>query len=374
MYFHPAKFIPQVISWFIKEYTNQGQWIIDPFAGSGTLAVECLITNRNALCLDLNPVMEHIVRAKTFRTIDSSFLYKAISSITSSTRSYNPCWSRVNYWYHPEVMVILQRMWAAYYDQPHPLVLLALFKTSRRFSYADDAVPKIFISKTKRREIDNLVLNTRLKTIIHDHFVKSVKQVYESSLSFTSFYSGGEVVALGGLDLPNYHLNRTLDHLITSPPYGRAHEYIRTFKLELAWLGYDDSGITNLTGKEIPYRSLSPDINSFEVLSPTYNDFRNKLEPKLLRDYDCYFKSVIKALENIMFRVNKYSAIFVGNATYGGIEPPYAQIFVEHFENKGFTHIRTLLDQIVARKLFLGRKNLSPSGIKEESLVILKSP
>jgi hypothetical protein len=375
MYFHPAKFIPQVVSWFIEEYTKKNDWIIDPFAGSGTLAVECLLRNRNAICLDLNPVVENIIAGKIFKGIDYSPIAESIANINNCSTQFYPSWSRITYWYHPVILNILQYMWGAYYKKPHPLVLLALFKTSRNFSYADESIPKICTTKSKRHEIDRLVANNEkvVEKLIQGYFHGVIQQIYKQSLSFTSYYRGGEVKVKGGIDLPNYCLDSSIDHLITSPPYGRAHEYIRSFKLELAWLGYGDKYITELGSKVIPYRKLSNDIKEFEMDSPTFDLYRTKINPKFIRDYDCYFKSVAKSLGNIMSMVKGYAGIFVGNATYGGIEPPYHQIFIEHFEKRGFTHERTLVDEIKSRKLFTGRKNASPSGIRREYLIVLKA-
>lgn len=374
MYYHPAKFIPQVVSWFIKTHTNEGDWIIDPFAGVGTLAVECLITKRNAVCLDLNPLIEPLLQAKTYMQLDYSALNERASRIINGSKPFHPRWGRIAYWYHPRILELLERMWGAYYEKPHPLSLLALFKTSRRFSYADDQVPKIFISKRKRGEVEEVFMKNDYKAMIKQYFSNSLDKLYKDSLQFVGYYGGGEYIARGGIDLPSYELDREVNHLITSPPYGRAHEYIRTFKLELAWLGYDDGQITDLISKEIPYRRITPDINGVVIESPTYELFRNEINLRFVRDYECYFKSVIKGLNNIMRKVTGYAGIFVGNATYGGVEPPYHEIFTEHFTNKGFTHERTLIDKIKARKLFLGRKNLSPNGIESEYLVILKAP
>lgn len=373
MYYHPAKFIPQVVSWFIKNYTREGDWIIDPFAGVGTLALECLFSNRNAICLDLNPLIEPLLNAKTYKNTDTHALFDIEKRILAGSRPFCPKWSRISYWYHPNIMQILEAMWGAYYEQPHILILLALFKTSRRFSYADDQVPKIFRSKRKIKKVDEEIIGNDYKILIKKFFTTSLKKLHEDSLQFNKYYKGGDYIVKGGIDLPCYELDMDVNHLITSPPYGRAHEYIRSFKLELAWIGYDDRQITDLINKEIPYRKISPEIARVEIESCTYELYKKRINSKFIRDYECYFKSVIKGLEQILKKVNGYIGIFVGNATYGGIEPPHHEIFTEHFENRGFKYEKTLIDKIKSRKLFKGRKNLSPMGIEKEYLIILKA-
>ena len=44
------------------------------------------------------------------------------------------------------------------------------------------------------------------------------------------------------LDLPP----KSVDAVITSPPYANRYDYTRTYALELAWLGYDDQGVSTL--------------------------------------------------------------------------------------------------------------------------------
>lgn len=373
MYYYPARFIPQVVRYFIDNYTKEKEWIIDPFAGSGTVGVEALLTNRNAICLDLNPVIEPLLEAKTYipkRQPDISIYFNL-----DNAPIYKPKWSKIEEWYPPEFLEILEKLWGIFYENPHPLVRIALFKTSRKFSLADDQVPKIFRSKKKRKQIEELLKKGNYERTILDFFEKSFRAVYKSSVEFKTRYKGGECIAKGGIDIVNYELDRDVNHLLTSPPYGMAHEYIRSFKLELAWLGKDDNEIRELTKLEIPYRNNGI-LEKFEIHSKTYEEYHKLIEekkPKLVKVYEIYFKSVLKVFETLGKNVTDYMGIFVGNATFSGIMPHYDIIFTEHLEEHGFEHVKTYVDIIKARKLFKNRKNASPNGIETESLVILKS-
>ena len=61
---YPAKFIPQVVRYAINTYTEENDWIIDPFAGSGTVGVEAVLSKRNAVLYDLNLLLNHIMPLK----------------------------------------------------------------------------------------------------------------------------------------------------------------------------------------------------------------------------------------------------------------------------------------------------------------------
>ncbi len=373
MYYYPARFIPQVVRFFIDKYTKEQEWIIDPFAGSGTVGVEALITNRNAICLDLNPVIEPLLRAKTYIPDWHPDLSQYFN--LKDAPIYKPKWSKIEDWYPQEFLEILEKMWGVYYENPHPLILIALFKVSRRFSFADDQVPKIFRSKKKKAEIEEMLKKGNYKKMILDFFEKALRDVYKASMEFKKYYKGGICIAKGGIDIINYELDRDINHLLTSPPYGLAHEYIRSFKLELAWLGYDDKQIRNLGKLEIPYRPEET-IPKIDIQSDTYEKFYKRIEeknPKLVKIYEKYFTSVLGVFDRLGKNVTDYMGIFVGNASFSGVSPPYDIIFVEHLENSGFEHILTYVDVIKSRKLFRNRKNASPNGIETESLVILKA-
>jgi len=47
--YYPARFIPQIPRFCLRTYTEPTDWVIDPFAGSGTVGLEAVLMNRNAM-------------------------------------------------------------------------------------------------------------------------------------------------------------------------------------------------------------------------------------------------------------------------------------------------------------------------------------
>lgn len=50
---HPAKFPETLVGEFIRFFTKEGEWVIDPFLGTGSTAVACLEINRNCIGVEL---------------------------------------------------------------------------------------------------------------------------------------------------------------------------------------------------------------------------------------------------------------------------------------------------------------------------------
>ena len=52
---HSAAFPKSLPQWFIKLFTDEGDWVLDPFVGSGTTSVVAKALRRNSLGVDLLP-------------------------------------------------------------------------------------------------------------------------------------------------------------------------------------------------------------------------------------------------------------------------------------------------------------------------------
>jgi hypothetical protein len=57
-----GNFIPQIPNQMMRRYTRRGDWVIDPFAGSGTTLIEARRLGRNALGVDLQPAAAEVAR------------------------------------------------------------------------------------------------------------------------------------------------------------------------------------------------------------------------------------------------------------------------------------------------------------------------
>ena len=378
---YPAKFIPQVVRYAINTYTEEGNWIIDPFAGSGTVGVEAYLCKRNAVLLDLNPLLNHIMPLKVYRgkeLLSEANLHKLLEGMRKSEHQFTPNWSNVDYWYAPEILDVLSRYWGFINNTNDgiysTLIKSALLKVNKRFSYTEDRTPKLARSKRKLKAIEELLKENwreQLDEMVYSLSLKALRDLNNFTMHTQHQCEHlGTVEFHGGVDSSYTPVPRECDALITSPPYLQAQEYIRSTKMDLFWLGHTEEEIRELSRLEIPYRKADRLIQT-ETL--------NKIRKMLTRDdlqkrLDSYFCHTVNALENSMnqLRPGATACIFVGNPRIDGITVELWRILAEYFTERGFVFEKVYEDRIKTRKLFGARKNKNPDGMKSEFLLILK--
>ena len=379
---YPAKFIPQIVRYAITTYTKEGDWIVDPFAGSGTVGVEAYLCKRNAVLLDLNLLLNHIMPLKVYsgkERLQEADLYKLLEGMKKSRHQFTPSWSNVSYWYPPEILEVLTHYWGFINSTDDgvysTIIKSALLKVSKRFSYTEDRTPKLARSKRKLKAIEELLKEKwreQLDEMIHSLSLKTLRSLNDFVM-YTQQHQNKvtpEVQWQGGVDSSYVAVPRECDALITSPPYLQAQEYIRSTKMELFWLGHTEEEIRELSRLEIPYRKADRIIHT-ETLDKirdmlTRDDLRKRL--------DSYFCHTVNALENSMnqLKPNAAACIFVGNPRIDGIMVELWRILMEYFTERGFVFEKVYEDRIQTRKLFGARKNKNPDGMKSEFLLILR--
>ena len=64
---------PHIPKNLILKYTKQGDTVLDCFLGSGTTAIECKLSNRNSIGIDINPTTIDIAKQRlNFKTSNLS--------------------------------------------------------------------------------------------------------------------------------------------------------------------------------------------------------------------------------------------------------------------------------------------------------------
>lgn len=87
---HPylGKFIPQLVEVFLKKFFKKGDWIIDPFLGSGTTLIESNILGINSVGVEVSQFNCLISDIKT-KVYNISLLEKEVKDILSKTIEFS---------------------------------------------------------------------------------------------------------------------------------------------------------------------------------------------------------------------------------------------------------------------------------------------
>jgi len=375
IYKYPAKFIPQVVAYVLKKYAKPGMKIFDPFAGYGTVGVVSKVYGYDYELWDLNPII-NIIHDTAVMKRPKVNIMELMNEIRNSQEEFIPKWSNLSYWFPEDFIPILSRTWGFAHsltDETKYVLLIPLLNVTKYFSYGDEKVHKLYKSKFSRKKIEELLKKnweSQFYNMLKKEICKLLKKVWEYNCLNPNQV---EYRIRSGIDTLETKLENNVNILITSPPYLQAQEYIRSTKLELFWLGYEESYIKELSKKEIPYRP----VNEIKIHSGKYYEFREKIKENHLRTlYDRYFFDILNAFSILGENVTDYMCIFVGPAKIRTTSIPIDDIIIEHLKEAGWIHDITFIDTIVSRVMF--ESNINPasgekdSRIKTEHLVVLK--
>lgn len=388
LYYHPAKFIPQIVRYCLNNYCDDKGIVLDPFAGSGTTALEASIKGNDSYMIDINPLLDYFYPVKmpafdlkewdTYHKNAEIFLKKVLNEKTEKRLDIN---GELGYWYPDELYDYFVGVWSNYHNLKdnedkvtQNIVILVLFRLSKLYSFAEHSLPKLFISKRKKEfirkflEKKNRSVEIEKKALV---FLRGINTSVSKLLKEQNLK--GKIKYFSGTDSYKFDFNRLpeLNCIITSPPYLQAQEYIRTFKLEMRWAGISNEAIKKYSEMEIPFRSPEGTIHGEYI-----DCIRQKVNKKELgRLFDSYFWFTIKTLENSSKRLRKGGklCVLIGNPKMEGMEVEIWKVIYEHFVmSLGFKPITVFEDRIVSRKMFKGRNNLNPEGMKSEYLLVLE--
>lgn len=249
-----GKLIPAIPNAFIKEFTNEGDLIGDLFSGSGTVAVESKILNRDFIGCEINP-LSHLISVVKTTSYDIELLNTMNNEIESKLYDVQyrkkikigkvPYCVNIDHWFKPEVQTDLMYI-KAIIDEvisnnvKRDLIIYKNFYYSvisaiiRNVSNADPATVFPGISKRIRRlEEEGKIHKDAIKTFINA-LKKRTKyfEIYRGSNSNIDIINENSVTA----NLSKYQGKVAL--FVTNPPYISSVRYIETMKLEMYWLEY----------------------------------------------------------------------------------------------------------------------------------------
>lgn len=354
---YPCKFIPHIPRWAIKKYTKDGETVLDPFAGSGTTLLEGAILNRNSLGIDFDNFSHLLCKTKTKPLKESEI--EELESLKANLFENNgfsdlPDLHNVEHWF-PKKNIELLRILKNNIEQIknkeniYNFLLVCFATTIRKCSYADKSSPKPYVSSRIKKEPEN-VKSTFLK--IFTNHLKDIEELSKIKLGNVRMISQ---------DARKIHDNTLINSVnlaITSPPYINAFDYVRSLRLENAWLGYyGDSNIINIKKKQIGTETISSKlyINKKPVYGlPKLDTIISKIyEVDKKRAYVVYqfFKDMEENITQIykLLKINSHYIIVVGDSNIRSITVDTHNILIDIAKKNGFD-LKNLFSYVIKNR------------------------
>jgi len=303
IYPYKGKFHPQMIRALLNIIRlKEGEYVCDPFSGSGTTALEAQLLGINFIGIDISPlcVLQGKVKTKALYVLDEIIESKEIILSKLRTNLFN---------YEEDFYNVIDKI-------PNEDVR-DFYKLARLLAVSDNA--------RRGREFEQ-------------SFIKNLNLMIESVKDYRDLYkilnlTLGDVEIKSG-DSRNINLpENSIDGIITSPPYSIALDYVQNDEHSLKDLGYD---ILRMRNEFIGVRGNSK--NRVEL----YNEDMKK-------SYDEMYR---------ILKPNKYAVIVIGNATYQGQEIKTVEFTIDYMTKIGFKLEKNILKLIFGLYNVMKKENI----------------
>lgn len=401
---YPAKLLPHIAHFFTHSKALRGNSgpVLDPFAGSGTVALEASMAGAMSFVADANPLALLITKVKTTpydvtALVDTAAQLRRRVSRIRSAPQIDVVNDRI--WYYPNTKTQLERVLRAIGevddDDIGDFFRICFSVTARRLSRADPTIsvpvqlkPKPTLTASRNRAIKSRLRDVR-DASVSDEFAKvvhvNIARVLAANIEFPNRQ---QCISLGS-DARNLRAStgssladNSIPLTITSPPYGSAQKYIRANSLSLNWLsmcapkelaqmeasiiGREHFSVKRVKA-EAPL-SRSPDFDIACNLSEIHA--RN---PQRAVITETYLTELGQALREIARITTKGGAavIVVGNNTVCGYPVKNDEFITAVMQNCGMRLELALRDRILSRGLLTSR-NFPSSVIQRETILLFR--
>mgnify|MGYP006085528997 FL=1 len=310
---YPCKFVPQIPNQIIEQYSKEGDTVLDPFVGSGTTLTEASLLNRNGIGIDLNPVAVLSTKVKTsvLNNNDKKLVFDILKKIEfKSIKNYNnflkenfdknnvPKWNNLDHWFLPFVIKELSALKNIINKISNTKVknflLLGFSNVIIPISNQDSETRYVAVSKSIKK-MDLFVL-----------FSKKINSMLKRNDDYALQRSNSKIkVYHDDARKLNKVKDKSVNLILTSPPYLNTFDYYLYHKSRIHWLGFEPSEVRK---SEIGCHHTA---NKFDIGYPKYMNALSSIFSefnRVLTDKGHIFIVIGDAmLENV--RINSLSVV-----------------------------------------------------------------
>lgn len=382
-----GKLIPAIPDAYINIFSDEQDLIFDPFAGSGTTAVESLKNNRNFVGVEINPLSKEIAYIKT-RRLDVECLRKLneriIQELELTKNHYGeenrPYLLNRDHWFKDFVQDdllcisdVIEKVFQdivpvdlEHRDDYKKFYQIALSAIIKNVSNADTMHVFPGVSKRMRR----LEAEGAIHIDVRKSYERAIKSRAEAFSIFADSNANAEII-LGDsteLDLSNYKNKVSL--IVTNPPYISSVRYIETLKLEMYWLEYITSqkDYTSLSRKmlgndHIPKKEWEEiGLVGYDEVDDVIEKFKciDTKSAKIIYDFFYNMEKVIKKMNYVLKKGGRV-VIKISDSKIKKIAVETGKLMTAIAEKNGFNCVDVFLDEINnnSRSLLTARNSYS---------------
>lgn len=359
---YPAMMMPRIARNVIQEYATSESIVLDPYIGSGTTLLEGMVENvGKVIGFDLNPLAVLISTAKTTkfnlenikREIDNLDYHLSVLS-----NYEHPSFTILESWFKQENIDELARLKAVINnieDSDVRLFFSLVFsETVRHVSFTRNGEFKLYKIPESKRDSHNpdaiAVFSQKLQSVY-----ATVKDFYENT---TFLNSQTDVTIMNAAITDSDVKPNSIDLVVTSPPYGDSNTtvaYGQFSRLANEWLDFpepislDRRLMGGVKAKEVVKFDIAELDDAISMIDEKEKLEKNKRVPSVVSFYKDYEESIKKVAEVV--KHGGVVAYLVGNRRVRDVELQTDIITAKMFEKFGFTHEKTIVRDILNKRM-----------------------
>jgi DNA modification methylase len=289
---YPAMFIPQLTRKIIEKYSNKNDSVLDIFNGSGSTMVECMLLERNAIGIEINPLANLITKVKITH-IDIEEVKQNLKIINEKFEDKNFKFktiefNNIDFWFKTNVKKMFSKiLYQISFIRDRAIkdfFKVCLSEIVREFSLCNHSGFKMHRDKKK---IDKSVNKCRFIKRFNSVCNKNIYSLYEF-INNMSNHNTSKIIKGCSKKFYSEIGKEKVDLILTSPSYGDSHTTVAygqfsrlsSQMLNLSLEGLDDiAKLDNnlLGGKTNKKNQYNKVVSKSLTLSNTIELFKTKI-------------------------------------------------------------------------------------------------
>lgn len=373
---YPARSIFLVPRAILSHKTDKPLNVLDPFMGSGTTAVETVLSGNIPYGVEMDPFARMVAEVSS-----SIFTVEELCTIRETYSTICRNWQDFESEQIPQLTGIERWFKEGDLDRLLKLKSAIISLCPQRY------LPFFLVTFADAIKPVSLMERQSLKPYISTKYTKSTKDVQDSFtysfeahlLAIEEMSSCGHIhqnINWIGDDATCFENEGLIDLAITSPPYINALDYTRCIKVESALCGTINNAVANeLRAKQVGHeRRRNQEINKVVTnLFQPYYDGIVELDKQRAETCRAYFNDMYKNLQCVFnaLKQNGEYHIIIGDNTIKGIDIPTHNLIRELAISVGYESFGYYCYEIKDHRTSIPRNN-SKSKIEYEHVIMLR--